>query len=208
MRTDNNIANLVGEISSVFEFSHETHGEKFYAFDLKVERLSGNFDLLPILISERLVNVKQSAVGAMVQIDGQLRSYNFKIGDRNRTILSIFVNDIQNVDEDEFANNFVALQGFICKKPIYRKTPKGKDIADVILAVNRPLGRTDYIPCILWGRDAIYSGTFEVGQEISIEGRFQSREYQKRLENGETDIRTAFELSVNRMEVVNNECED
>jgi hypothetical protein len=208
MRNENNLVTLEGEINSSFQFSHDVFGEGFYTFDLKTNRLSGNYDLLPILVSERLINVKESAVGALVRIEGQLRSFNQVVDGKSHTILSIFVNDIENIDEESFANNLVSIQGFICKPPVYRRTPSEKDICDLFLAVNRPYGRTDYIPCISWGRDAVYTGTLPVGTELRVVGRFQSREYSKRMENGEFEIKTAFELSVQKMEVVNNECEN
>lgn len=207
MRMENNRIALAGEIISDFQFSHETYGEGFYLFDLKVNRFSENFDVLPVMVSERLVNVKQSGIGATVKVEGQLRSFNKHVDDKTHTILSVFVNGIDNLEELWFENG-IELQGFICKEPIYRKTPKGKDICDFTLAVNRPYRKTDYIPCIAWGRDAIFMGSQEVGTEVKIEGRFQSREYAKKLENGESEIRTAFEVSVHQLEVVNSECED
>ena len=207
MRTENNAVILAGEIVSDFQFSHEMFGEKFYLFDLKVNRLSGKFDVLPILVSERLVNVKESGIGANVKIDGQLRSYNKVVGDRSHTVLTIWVDGIDNADE-EISLNTVELHGFVCKQPVYRKTPLGKEIADFVLAVNRPYGKVDYIPCIAWGRDAVFMGCQEVGTELKICGRFQSREYQKRINEEEFETRTAFELSASRLEVVNSECEN
>lgn len=207
MKTENNVVMLAGEIISDFHFSHEMFGEKFYLFDLKVNRLSEKFDVLPILVSERLVNVKESGLGASVKIDGQLRSYNQVVDEKSHTILSVWVDGIDNADEGLFENG-VELHGFICKQPVYRKTPLGKEIADFVLAVNRPYGKVDYIPCISWGRDAVFMGCQEVGTELKVCGRFQSREYQKRISVGMFETRTAFELSVSRLEVVNNECED
>ena len=208
MITENNRILLEGEIMSDFQFGHEVFGEKFYRFYLKTNRLSGSVDLLPIVISERLVDVTQSVVGAMVYIDGQIRSYNKHEGEKSHTILTVFVNNIENIDYEGEINNEAILQGFLCKEPNYRKTPKEKDICDLILAVNRPNGRTDYIPCITWGRDAIYSGTLKVGTELKVCGRFQSREYAKKTENGEFELRTAYELSIKNLEVVKNECLD
>ena len=208
MNMENNKIVLEGQIISDFQFSHETLKEKFYLFDLKVDRLSENFDVLPVLVSERLVNVHESAIGAMVRIDGQIRSHNKFEDEKMRMILSVFVNSIENVD-DFNPQNDVFIQGFVCKEPIYRKTPKGRDITDIMLAVSRPYGKTDYIPCICWGRTAIFAGMQTIGCELKIFGRFQSREYKKSLDNGESEIRTAFELSAKRIEeAVNNECED
>ena len=202
MKQENNIVYLTGEIVSDFRFSHEVFGEKFYYFDLKTNRLSENADILPILVSERIANVKESAIGAMVEVTGQIRSHN----DNSKMVLSVFVNELQNVEEYTTDNNVVYLRGFICKEPTYRFTPGGKEISDVILAVNRPYSKTDYIPCICWGRDASYMGYQSVGTELILEGRFQSRKYTKRFENGESEERTAYELSVKKLEVVENEC--
>ena len=206
MITENNRVLLEGEIVSDFVFGHEVFGEKFYYFDLQVNRLSGNFDVLPIVISERIADVTQSVVGARVSIDGQIRSYNKHVEEKSHTVLTVFVNSIDNIEYLSSENNVVCMQGFICKEPIYRKTPKGKDICDLILAVNRPSGKTDYIPCICWGRDAIYSGTLSVGTELKVFGRFQSREYFKKIDEGEFETRTAFEMSIKNLEVVKNEC--
>lgn len=206
---ENNQVRMVGEVISDFQFSHETCGEKFYLFDLKIKRLSNEVDVLPVMISERLVNVKESGKGAFVEIDGELRSHNKHIGEKTRVVLSIFAIRIEEADMTvaDYTNE-VMLRGYICKQPNYRDTPLGRDITDFTLAVNRPYGKSDYIPCIAWGRNAIFMGIQEVGTEVIVKGRFQSREYTKKLESGETEIRTAFELSVKNLEVVNNECEN
>lgn len=203
---ENNQVRMVGEIGSDFQFSHETHGEKFYLFDLNIERLSKTVDVLPILISERIVNVKESGKGAFVEIEGELRSFNKHVGEKSHLVLTIFATRIEEVDTT-IGLNEVMLRGFLCKKPNYRDTPSGRDITDFSLAVNRPYRQSDYIPCIAWGRNAIFMGMQEVGTEVIVQGRFQSRKYNKTLENGETEIRTAFELSVHKLEVVNDECE-
>ena len=204
---ENNEVYMAGEIISDFQFSHEVFGEKFYIFDLKINRLSGKFDVLPIMVSERILDVTNSPVGADVEIEGQLRSYNQNTDGKSKLVLSIFADVITNLDEPKNAN-IVTLQGFVCKQPSYRKTPLGRDISDFTIAVNRPYAKSDYIPCIAWGRNAIYLTEQPVGTEIRIIGRFQSREYTKKFENGESEIRTAFEFSVSRLEVVNSECED
>lgn len=203
----NNEVYMAGEIISDFQFSHEVFGEKFYLFDLKINRLSGKFDVLPIMVSERILDVTNSPVGADVEIEGQLRSYNQHIGGKSKLVLSVFAETITNLDEPKNAN-IVTLQGFVCKQPNYRKTPLGRDISDFTIAVNRPYSKSDYIPSIAWGRNAIYLTEQPVGTEIRVVGRFQSREYTKKFNNGESEIRTAFEFSVSRLEVVNNECED
>lgn len=203
---ENNQVRMTGEIGSDFQFSHETYGEKFYLFDLKVERLSKKVDVLPVLISERIVDVKKSGKGAFVEIEGELRSFNKHVGEKSHVVLNVFATRIEEVDETVGIND-VTLRGFICKEPNYRDTPLGRDITDFTLAVNRPYRQSDYIPCIAWGRNAIFMGMQEVGTEIVVQGRFQSREYNKKLENGEIEVRTAFELSVHKLEVVNDECE-
>lgn len=203
---ENNQVKMAGEIGSDFQFSHETHGEKFYLFDLKIERLSGTVDVLPVLISERIVNVKKSGKGAFVEIEGELRSFNKHDGEKSHLVLTIFATRIEEVEVMQGLNE-VVLRGFLCKKPNYRDTPSGRDITDFPLAVNRAYRQSDYIPCIAWGRNAIFMGMQEVGTEVVVQGRFQSREYSKRLENGEMEVRTAFELSVHKLEVVNDECE-
>lgn len=204
---ENNEVYMAGEIISDFQFSHEVFGEKFYIFDLKINRLSGKFDVLPIMVSERILDVTNSPVGADVEIEGQLRSYNQNKDGKSKLVLSIFAETITNLDEPKNAN-IVTLQGFVCKQPNYRKTPLGRDISDFTIAVNRPYAKSDYIPSIAWGRNAIYLTEQPVGTEIRVVGRFQSREYTKKLENEEKEIRTAFEFSASRLEVVNNECED
>lgn len=208
MNMENNQIALEGQIVSDFRFSHETMKEKFYLFDLKTERLSGTSDVLPVLISERLVNIKENPIGATVRVEGQIRSYNKQDGEKSRMLLSIFVESIENTQE-EACENYGCIQGFLCKEPVYRKTPRGKEITDMILAVNRQYGKTDYIPCIAWGRNAIFAAMQPIGTELKIYGRFQSRQYKKRLVEDGVEIRTAYEFSVHVIEeVVNDECED
>ena len=158
---DNNHLKLVGKVTSEKKFSHEIYGEKFYIFDLSVPRLSGNADNIPVTISERLLTNQDITVGVKVEIEGQFRSYNSYDHEKNRLILTVFVKDIQfleNQEEVEFRkdqiSNEVVLDGFICKKPIYRKTPFGREISDILLAVNRAYNKSDYIPCIAWERNA------------------------------------------------------
>lgn len=207
---ENNRATLRGEIVSDFQFSHEVFGEKFYLFDLKTERRSGTADILPVIVSERMLDVNSSAIGARVNINGQLRSFNETHGEHRKLILTVFARDIENVDEETelYDENIIVLRGYICKTPVYRKTPLGREVADLMLAVNRPYGKSDYIPCICWERNARFLAMLPVGTEIKIEGRFQSREYNKKIGEKEYETRTAFEVSVSRLEVVNSECED
>lgn len=202
LANENNEVFLAGEIASDFRFSHEVFGEKFYVFDLKTGRLSGKFDLVPIMVSERILDVSQNPTGADVEIEGQIRSYNMVVDGKSKVVLSVFANTVINLETPK-SENVATLQGFICKEPIYRKTPRGRDIADFTIAVNRPYAKSDYIPGIAWGRNAIYMAEQPVGTEVRIVGRFQSREYTKNLGEDVFETRTAYEFSVHRMEVVN-----
>lgn len=202
LANENNEVFLAGEIASDFRFSHEVFGEKFYLFDLKTCRLSGNFDLVPVMVSERILDVEQNPLGADVELYGQIRSYNMAIDGKSKVLLSVFAETVTNLDTPK-NENIATLQGFLCKIPTYRKTPQGRDIADFTIAVNRHYSRTDYIPCIAWGRNAIYMAEQPVGTEVRLVGRFQSREYAKNMGNDEYELRTAYEFSVHRMEVVN-----
>lgn len=209
MIMENNKVVLAGEIATEFEFSHEVFGEKFYLFYLKVDRKSKCSDIIPILISERLVDVKQSVVGEFVLINGQFRSYRKEDESSTKTTLSVFVKDIEVLEgEQKKYKNYILLNGYICKEPIYRTTPFGSEICDVVLAVNRPYRKSDYIWCLCWSRNARYIAMQQVGTEVVFEGRIQSREYKKHIADGEFETRVTYEVSVNKMEVVNSECED
>ena len=199
---DNNKVSLCGEIVSGFNYSHDVFGEGFYLFDLKVVRLSETADIIPVMVSERIINVDKNYIGAKVGISGQFRSYNKRNGEFNKLFLSVFATDISFYEDYEVVNvNDICLNGFICKQPIYRKTPFGREISDVLLAVNRPYGKSDYIPCILWGRNARFSESFEVGERIKVWGRIQSRDYQKRISDDEFEKRVAYEVSVGKVEI-------
>lgn len=208
-RIENNQVTLSGEIVSNFEFSHERYGEEFYTAMLESERLSGQKDVIPIMVSERLVDVKAQWEGRFMRVSGQFRSYNKHEGERNHLILSVFVRDFEEITEErDFGiedENFIYLDGCICKDPILRKTPLGREIADIFLTVNRPYGKSDYVPMIFWGRNARFASGLGVDTRLRIEGRIQSREYQKRISDDEYETRTAFEVSVSRMEVVTDE---
>ena len=208
---DNNHLKLVGKVTSEKKFSHEIYGEKFYIFNLSVPRLSGNADNIPVTISERLLTNQDITVGEKLEIEGQFRSYNSYDHEKNRLILTVFVKDIQfleNQEEEvEFRkdqiSNEVVLDGFICKKPIYRKTPFGREISDILLAVNRAYNKSDYIPCIAWGRNARFCENVPVGTEVRIVGRVQSREYEKKYEDGTVEKKVAYEVSVSSLEIAN-----
>ncbi len=206
--TENNYLALIGNIVSDKTFSHEIYGESFYLFNLEVPRLSGNEDIIPITISERLIANFDLSLGRKVVIEGQFRSYNSYENERNRLVLTVFAKDImeyneeQEEDKKEKVSNEVVLNGYICKKPIYRQTPFGREIADILLAVNRAYNKSDYIPCIAWGRNARFCENMEVGTEVKIVGRVQSRTYEKKFEDGRVEQRVAYEVSIGSLEVI------
>ena len=199
---ENNQVTIMGEIASGFTFSHEVFGEGFYMVDVLVKRLSNSDDRIPLMISERLIDVTQDYEGEYIMVSGQFRSYNRHEEQKNRLVLSVFVREVEFVEEemDGAKTNSILLDGYICKAPVYRKTPLGREIADLLLAVNRPYGKSDYIPCICWGRNARYASGFEVGAHVQVLGRIQSREYIKKLTETETEKRVAYEVSVSKLE--------
>ena len=205
---ENNYLVLVGEITSEKKFSHEIYGESFYTFNLNVPRLSEVEDVIPITISERLISNFDVSVGRKIIVEGQFRSYNSYENERSRLVLTVFAKDIMEYNDDEQGervSNEVTLTGYVCKKPIYRKTPFGREISDLLLAVNRAYNKSDYIPCIAWGRNARFCENMEVGTEIKVTGRVQSRIYEKKLEDGTIEPRVAYEVSVANLELVNKE---
>lgn len=198
---ENNQVTITGEVASEFAFSHEVFGEGFYMVEVLVRRLSNSDDRIPLMISERLIDVTQDYRGEYITVNGQFRSYNKHEENKNHLVLSVFVREISFVEElDGAKTNNIMLDGYICKTPIYRKTPLGREIADLLLAVNRPYGKSDYIPCICWGRNARYASNFEVGEHVQIFGRIQSREYVKKITETETEKRIAYEVSVSKLE--------
>ena len=201
---ENNQVTIIGEVASGFTFSHEVFGEGFYMVDVMVKRLSNSDDCIPLMVSERLIDVTQDYTGEYIMATGQFRSYNQHEEKKNRLVLSVFVREISFVEEeiDGAKTNSILLDGYICKRPIYRKTPLGREIADLLLAVNRPYGKSDYIPCICWGRNARFASGFEVGEHVQVLGRIQSREYVKKLSETETEKRVAYEVSVSKLECV------
>ena len=200
---ENNQVTVMGEIVGDFAYSHEIFGEGFYMVDVKVQRLSESFDIIPVMVSERLLDVNADYKGLLISVSGQFRSYNRHEERKNRLVLSVFAREIEFVDEIEESarTNQIFLDGYICKEPIYRKTPLGREIADLLLAVNRPYGKSDYIPCICWGRNARYASNFRVGERCAIWGRIQSREYMKKLDEENVERRVAFEVSVSKLEL-------
>ncbi len=209
--SDNNHIILVGKVTSDKKFSHEIYGEKFYIFNLSVPRLSGNADIIPITISERLLELEDLEMNKKIIVEGQFRSYNSYENDRNRLVLTVFAKEVRFVENQEeeievskdFISNEVILNGFICKKPIYRQTPFGREISDILLAVNRAYNKSDYIPCIAWGRNARFCENIPVGTEVKIIGRVQSRTYEKKYDDGRVENKVAYEVSVASLEIVN-----
>ena len=199
---ENNQVTIMGKVATEFSFSHEVFGEGFYMVEVEVKRLSNSEDRIPLMISERLIDVTQDYTGEYIMVHGQFRSYNRHEEQKNRLVLSVFVREISFMEEepDGTKTNSIWLDGYICKEPIYRKTPLGREIADLLLAVNRPYGKSDYIPCICWGRNARFTAGFEVGNHIQIWGRIQSREYVKKIEGEYAERRTAYEVSVSKLE--------
>ena len=206
---ENNHLVLVGKVTSEKTYSHEIYGEKFYIFDLEVPRLSSAVDIIPITVSERLLTNLDLEIGKKLCIHGQFRSYNSYQNERNKLILTVFAKDIVEVEEQEeneekkdVVTNEVTLSGYVCKKPIYRQTPFDREISDLLLAVNRAYNKSDYIPCIAWGRNARFCQNMEVGTEVKIIGRGQSRKYEKKFEDGTSETRVAYEVSISSMEII------
>ena len=207
MTTDNILNNeveLTGTLETDLKFSHEVYGEVFYSFVIRVLRLSDISDLINVTISERLIKDINLSKGDTVNITGQFRSYNNYTDTGNKLMLTVFARDINtSPDETMFKNpNSIYLNGFLCKKPVYRTTPFGREITDLLVAVNRAYNKSDYIPCIAWGRNARFAGSLEVGENIKIQGRIQSRDYQKKISETENITKTAYEISISKMETV------
>lgn len=205
---ENNHLVLIGKVASEKKYSHEIYGEKFYIFNLEVVRLSATVDMIPITISERLLTGINLEMEKSLKIEGQFRSYNNYENEKNKLILTVFAKEIMEASLDENkeeVSNEVKLVGYICKKPIYRQTPFGREIADILLAVNRAYNKSDYIPCIAWGRNARFCENMEVGTEVKLTGRVQSRIYEKKHEDGTVEEKVAYEVSIASLEIVNQE---
>lgn len=210
---ENNYLTLVGKVTGDKKFSHEIYGESFYVFNLEVPRLSGNSDTIPITVSERLITDEMLAQGNNLLVKGQFRSYNSYENEKNKLILTVFAKDVMEVEEQvneeenemvkkDMITNEVVLVGFICKQPIYRQTPFGREIADILLAVNRAYNKSDYIPTIAWGRTARFCQNLEVRTKVKVVGRVQSRMYEKKHEDGTVESRIAYEVSIGSLEIV------
>ena len=190
---------LTGSIIGTPVLSHSIFGEGFYEMILSVNRLSSMQDLVPITISERLIQDKNIVPDKQITIKGQFRSYNKLVNGKSKLMLTVFVREVSDAEEWMDNPNIIELTGYICKKPIYRTTPFNREIADILVAVNRAYNKSDYIPAIAWGRNARFAEGLKVGEKVYLSGRVQSREYQKKLDNGEVESRTAYEISINKL---------
>lgn len=196
MQDTTNSVSIAGRLSSL-ELSHRIYGEAFYTFFLECERLSDKADVLPVTISERLLAKHALGGGEMVLVKGQLRSYNKLVDGRVRLYLTVFAREI--AESGTYVND-IELKGFVCKPPVFRVTPFGREITDMLVAVNRAYNKSDYVPCIVWGRNARFASAFEVGDKVALHGRVQSRQYEKALETGEKTTRIAYEVSISRLQ--------
>ena len=205
---EDNEACVIGIVCGYLTYSHDVHGERFYRFMLRSERLSENSDMICVTISEKMLTEISVDMGVKLKIFGQFRSYNNYTGQGNKLILTLFAKDVTLVDDEEDPRNEIYLNGYICKPIIYRVTPFGREIADILLAVNRAFNKSDYIPCIAWGRNARFVKHLDVGCNVKIWGRMQSRDYQKKISETESVTKTAYEVSINRLEIGENERKD
>lgn len=196
MQDTTNTVSIAGRLSGL-ELSHRIYGEAFYTFFLECERLSDKSDVLPVTISERLLSRHPLGGGEMVLVKGQLRSYNKLVDGKVRLYLTVFAREI--AESGTYANE-IELKGFVCKPPVFRVTPFGREITDMLVAVNRAYNKSDYVPCIVWGRNARFASGFEVGDKVALHGRVQSRQYEKALETGEKTTRIAYEVSISRLQ--------
>lgn len=195
---NNNYAAVVGNLESDFSYSHESYGECFYSFLVKIPRLSESADIINVTVSERILCDEEYEIGDKIKITGQFRSYNNYSDVGNKLILTLFAKTMKKAENEKYLNEII-LNGFLCKEPVYRTTPFGREITDILLAVNRTHNKSDYIPCIAWGRNAKFAERLQVGDNIVVTGRMQSRDYQKKLEE-EVITRTAYEISVSKIE--------
>ena len=204
---ENNVVRINGEALTDFIYSHENNGESFYLFNLRIGRRSGIDDIIPVIVSEKIINVNENCKGKYLEVAGQFRSHNKKDKENVRLILAVFAFDVSVVEflTESDENNLITIDGYICKKPIYRVTPNKREIADVLIAINRSYGKSDYIPCIFWGRNARFLNKLDIGTRLNLKGRIQSRDYVKRYNDGSEEVKTAYEVSVNWLEVVSDE---
>ena len=199
---ESNLAELCGAVLTELKFSHKTYGEIFYTFVLGIERRSGYIDEINIMVSERLIFDNPPRINDYIEIKGQVRTYNELLEGRNKLNVVVFAKEIYTSENFGYNENYVYLEGFLCKEPVKRTSPLGRDICDLMLAVNRMYNKSDYIPCIAWGRNAGYAESLDIGTKLAVEGRIQSREYKKKLEDGTSEIRKAFEVSIVKIEEI------
>ena len=199
VKDENNVVNLRGELDNKLEFSHEIFGEKFYNMKIKINRLSDSFDILPMTVSERLLQDIDLDKQNLVNVVGRLRSYNKTLNNKNRLVLTVFVREIKSIDEENKDPNSIFLDGYVCKEPVYRKTPLGREITDLLVAINRPYNKSDYIPSIVWGRNAKFAKNLKVGDRIQLWGRVQSREYEKKIDENNVVKKMAYEVSISKI---------
>ncbi len=197
---DTNMAHICGEVTEELRLNHKTYGEAFYTFEIGIVRNSGYEDQIIVMVSERILCQADVKKGIVLEIQGQVRTYNEEVDGRNRLNIVVFAREMREVAEDAMPKNEIYLEGYLCKKPAARTSPLGRKICDIMLAVNRMYNKSDYIPCIAWGRNALYSATLDVGDKIALHGRLQSRRYKKKCEDGDVLEKTAFEVSILQME--------
>lgn len=207
-RLETNIAVLTGEITGELVLSHKTYGENFYQLELSIDRRSGYRDAINVMISDRLLFDKTLNTGDMLNINGQVRTYNTAVNGKNRLNVVVFARELELLEDIEYYQNEISLEGYICKAPVKRTSPLGREICDIMLAVNRMYNKSDYIPCIAWGRNASYAAAMSVGEKICIEGRIQSRQYNKKDEEGNVTVHTAYEVSVVKIDEAEQESKD
>lgn len=201
----NNKVFIAGEIVSEPHLTHAVFNEGFYEFDLKVSRLSDSYDIIPVTISERLFEGNNIELGKKISGSGQFRSYNKLENGKSKLMLTVFLREILPYSEGENYNH-IEIVGYVCKEPVFRTTPFKREISDVLLAVNRSYNKSDYLPCIAWGRNARFVKNFNIGDKVIVSGRIQSRDYQKKVEN-DLITKTAYEVSLNKIELVKEENE-
>ncbi len=192
---ENNKVTLKGMVASLPEYSHEVYGEEFFTLFLAVERLSDHQDIIPITVSDRILKENNFEIGAVVALKGQFRSYNKIENEKSKLMLTVFVREVVNALEEDVTNE-ITLTGYVCKNPVYRTTPFKREICDILVAVNRAYNKSDYLPCIAWGRNARFAKGLNVGDAITLTGRIQSRDYQKKLSEEQTVTKTAYEISI------------
>ena len=191
---------LCGEIVTEPQLTHELYGEGFYEFSVSVSRLSEQRDIIPVTAAERLLCGRKLNVGERIAVEGQFRSYNKMSDSHSRLMLTVFVKEFSDAEDSYMNPNTVELTGYVCKEPVYRTTPLNREICDILLAVNRAFNKSDYIPCIAWGRNARFCKTLPVGTKLTVTGRIQSRQYVKKLSEEVSETRTAYEISVGKIE--------